>query len=141
MRAIVRRRERIARVRRFEHVQAAGEVVRAEGRVTSLETSASRLGELRISLTPMPGRLDGAALAHAGELAMRLEAARDGLTDAIVGARANVVKATAERVLARIAQESAERLGERAGAAWAEQIERRQPAGGRGRRSLQGEDA
>ena len=68
---------------------------------------------------------------------MRLDAARDGLTDAIVGARASAERFAALRLEARIRQESAERLGEQAQAALTQAQERRQPLGGRRRGRLE----
>ncbi|ARS27720.1 hypothetical protein [Sphingomonas sp. KC8] len=135
MKALVKRRERIVRVRRVQHLQAQAVVAQAEGRLASLETSSDRLQLLRESLAVAPGGLSGAAFVNAAEMAMRLESARAGLTDAIVGARAAVDKSAALRLEARIRQESAERLGEKAARALEAYRERRAPGAVR-RRTL-----
>src|ERR1700755_2293680 len=82
---VVKRRERIARVRRVEHMQAAASA-------------------------PAPAE----TLAARGELAHRLDLARFGLADAIASARSVVDGKAAERIAARIRQERAERLVDRA---------------------------
>lgn len=140
MKRLVERRERIARVRRVQHLQAAATAAQAEGKVASLELSAARLVELRSGLAMDLGAATGSALQNAGELAMRLDNARHGLTDAIASARANAAHAAAQRLEARIRQESAERLGEQAVAAFEETRERRVQAM-RGRRARWGGDA
>jgi hypothetical protein len=114
MSAVVRRRERIARVRRVEHVLAAGAAAAAEAQLESLENSAARVLDLRLSLTTGMGSMLSESLAARGELAHRLDIARFGLADAIAGARAVVASKSAERVEARIRQESADRLVTRA---------------------------
>ncbi len=114
MSTVVKRRERIARVRRVEHVLAAGAAAAAEAQLESLESSAARVLELRLSLTTGLGSMLSESLAARGELAHRLDVARFGLADAIAGARAVVATRSAERVEARIRQESADRLVSRA---------------------------
>ncbi|HWL47578.1 MAG TPA: hypothetical protein VNQ31_07665 [Sphingomonadaceae bacterium] len=138
MTSLVDRRRRIVRVRRVQHLQAAAEAARAEGKVVSLEASAARLAALRMSLGLAPGTVSGAALSNVGELAMRLDSVREGLTDAIVSARASAEQFAALRLEARIRQESAEKLGEQAEAALIEQRERRAPGGSRRRPTIGG---
>ncbi|SNS84849.1 hypothetical protein SAMN06295912_11934 [Sphingomonas laterariae] len=138
MKSVVKRRQRIIRVRRAQHLQAQAVVAQAEGRLASLETSSDRLRQLRESLNMAPGVASGAALANAAEMAMRLDNARDGLRDAIVGAKAAVDKSAELRLEARIRQESAERLGEQAARALEAYRERRAPGAGR-RRTLSDE--
>jgi len=111
---VVTRRERIARVRRVEHMQAAAASAAAEAQLGSLEQSAARVLDLRLQLTSGVGATSAETLAARGELAHRLDLARFGLADAIAGARSVVENKSAERVAARIRQESAERLVERA---------------------------
>jgi hypothetical protein len=124
MKAIVTKRARIARVRKVQHVQAAAVAARAETHASMLEHSAERLSELRGSLAPDTGMSSGAALSHASELAMRLDEARHGLTDAIVSARHNATREAEVRLEARRQQESAAKLETRAAAALAEFLER-----------------
>lgn len=121
------RRARIARVRRVQHLQAAARAAQAERKADALESTADHLAQLRLVLAPEPGALSGAQLANAAELAMRLDMVRDGLTDAIVAARATALDRAARRLEARIRQESAERLEERARHAVA--LLRERPAG------------
>jgi hypothetical protein len=128
MSARLRQRARIVRVRKVQHVQAAGAVAEAEARVASLENSAARLGDLRGVLIDGGGHGSGMALANAHELATRLDAARAGLTDAIVAARANAFSKDRQRIAARIAQEGAEKLRARAEADRAARSERRAAA-------------
>lgn len=125
MKQLVRKRERVVRVRHVQHLQASAQAAQAEGRVATLEANAARLVSLRGSLTPAPGASFAAALSNAGELAMRLDAARESLTPAIRDAQASADRLGAARLEARIRQESAERLGERAQAAYAEWRERK----------------
>ena len=111
---VVKRRERIARVRRVEHMQAAAAAAAAEAQLGSLENSAARVLDLRLQLTSGVGATSAETLAARGELAHRLDLARFGLADAIASARSVVDSKAAERIAARIRQESAERLVDRA---------------------------
>lgn len=133
MSVLVRRRERIARVRRVEHVQAAAVAAQAEAQLESLEASARRVLDLRLSLTSGMGAMTAETLAARGELAHRLDVARFGLTDAIASARATASARSAERIEARIRQESAERLAERAASVAQAQAEQRMAATARPR--------
>lgn len=114
MSALVQRRARLARVRRVQHLHAASQASQAESRAASLQSTADHLAQLAHALTPAPGGLSGAQLGNAAELAMRLDAVRDGMTDTIVAARATALDSAARRLEARIRQESAERLEEQA---------------------------
>ncbi len=135
MKGLVQRRARVARVRRVQHLQAAATAAQAEGRAAALEGTAAHLALLRHSLAPAQGMMAAAELSGAAELAMRLDAVRDGLTDSIVSARATALETAARRLEARIRQESAERLEERAAVAIALLRDRRQQAAGGRRRS------
>ena len=110
MRLKVAKRARIARVRRIQHSHAAAIAMRAETHAAMLETSAERLGQLRLSLSAGEGASRGAVLAGLGELSMRLDDARHGLADAIATARANAVYQAEVRLEARRQQESANKL-------------------------------
>jgi len=125
---LAQRRERIARVRRIEHVQASGAAAAAEAQLQTLEQSAARVLDLRLSLTTGVGSLNSQTLAAQGELAHRLDLARFGLADAIAGARATAAVKVAERIEARVRQESAERLVERATVEADRLVERRRSA-------------
>ena len=78
--------------------------------------------------------MSAAQLSSAAELAMRLDTVRHGLTDSIVAARATALETAARRLEARIRQESAERLEERAATAIALLRDRRQQVSGGRRR-------
>jgi hypothetical protein len=125
MKALVRRRERLVRVRRVQHLEVAGAAAAAEGRALHLETTSERLRDLRATIGATPGATLGSTLSSIGELGVRLEQVRDGLTDAIVSARASATEAAALRLAARIREESAVKLRERSSAAWSEEQERR----------------
>lgn len=125
MKQLVKRRARIVRVRRAQHLQASANATLAENRVQTLEGQAGHLIRLASDLDAAPGETSGAMLSNAGELAQRLRAAKDGLADAISGARATALERSAHRIEARIRQESAERLDGRARAALAEYSERK----------------
>lgn len=126
--ALVKRRERIARVRRVEHVLASGAAAAAEAQLASLEASAERVLSLRLMLTTGVGSISSETLASQGELAHRLDVARFGLADAIANARTTAEARAAERVAARIRQESAEKLKDRAVSAAEALAERRAAA-------------
>lgn len=128
MTALADRRARISRVRRVQHLQAAGAVAAAEERVVSLQANADRLAAMRESLVADAGSTSGATLGSIGELSMRLEAARDGLARAIGQARDVVALRVTERTDAHIARESAERLQVRAVAEMQREIEQRMAA-------------
>jgi hypothetical protein len=141
MKAALARRARIARVRRIEHLHAAADAAAADSQVAALEASSERLGALRGGLTGEIGASSGAALAHTHELAMRLDVARAGLADAIVGARFTASACAEVRIEKRRGQDSAEKLEARATADLARLAERRAGAIGRRRRGLMEEQA
>ena len=134
MKGLVQRRARVARVRRVQHLQAAGIAAQADARASSLENTAEHLAQLRHSLTPAQGAMSASQLSSAAELAMRLDTVRHGLTDSIVAARATALETAARRLEARIRQESADRLEERAATAIALMRDRKQQASGGRRR-------
>jgi hypothetical protein len=91
MKSIAQRRARVTRVREVQHLHAADEATIAQNKVVQLEANAARLVALRMSLTLAPGLTSGAALGNAGEMALRLDTVRHGLSDAIGAARAVAV--------------------------------------------------
>lgn len=137
MKNVVRRRARIARVRRAQHLQASAHAALAENRVMTLESQAVHLVKLAGDLDARPGTVTGAALSNAAELAHRLRTARDGLMDAITGAKAAAFERSLQRIEARIKQESAERLDARARDSLAEITERKRAAMPRRRRRFE----
>ena len=125
MTRLLRQRTRIVRVRRLQHDLAASAAAEAAGKVQQLETSSRRLAEMRNELSPATGATSGSGLARVGELAMRLDVARQGLGRSIDTARANAAHQETIRVSARRDQESAEKL-EQAAKAAAEALAERQ---------------
>ena len=128
MRALAERRARITRVREVQHIHAIGEAAAAEGKVVQLEGNAARLAALRMSLTLAPGITTGAGLGNAGEMGLRLDTVRHGLTDAIGAAKAVATARAKDRSDADIRRESAERLETRAVAELQQMIEERMMA-------------
>ena len=114
MSRLVQQRGRLARVRRIQHNLAATAAARAAGEVSKLEASATRLAALRDGLVAGQGRCSGATLASIGELAGRLDQAREGLGRTLTGARTIAAHRETQRLAARREQESAERLEQRA---------------------------
>lgn len=128
MKALVRKRARITRVRAAQHLLAASAAASAEAQLTNLETNSAKLASLRDSLTLPVGPISGAALQNRGELAVRLDNARHGLAGAIASAKATAEQKVAERLEARQRQESAAKLDARAVQALAEWTEARMAA-------------
>lgn len=118
-------RARIARVRTLQHGIAATAAAQAAARVRELEDSAERLGLIHSSLRPADGLNPGARIASLGELAMRLDDAREGLKRSIGFARQAADAREGSRLVARRDQEGAERLHGRALAAETRAAERR----------------
>lgn len=114
MKALAQRRARITRVREVQLLHAVGEAAAAEGKVAQLEGNAAKLAAMRMSLTLAPGITTGAGIGNAGEMGLRLDTVRHGLTDAIGAARAIATARANERRDADIRRESAERLEGRA---------------------------
>lgn len=114
MKALVKKRARITRVRAAQHLLAASAAATAEAQVTSLESNAAKLASLRDSLSMTVGPVSGATLQNRGELALRLDNARHGLAGAIASAKTVAEQKIAERLEARQRQESAAKLDARA---------------------------
>ncbi|MFC7499880.1 hypothetical protein ACFQRC_11685 [Enterovirga sp. GCM10030262] len=124
----LRQRARIVRVRRVQHDLAAAAASRAAAELKALESSEERLRLIRNGLGAGRGDASGAALASIGELAMRLDRAREGLGRTITGAKVQVAAREGVRIAARRDQESAERLEEKAASAARRAAERKRPA-------------
>lgn len=113
MSSMLKQRARISRVRRLQHNIAASSVAEANMQLRQLEFSQERLSQMRLDLGARMGATSGAMMASAGELAMRLDAARVGLAPSIDAAKAAVALKEERRLHARRDQESAERLEQR----------------------------
>lgn len=129
MKAAVQRRERISRARHVQHLQAAADAAKAHGLVAHLSAQSVQIAQLSASMTPGPGgATDAGGLANAGELAMRLRDAHVQLSRALTDAEATAAERSAERVEARIREESARQLVDRARTALEDIYERRMAA-------------
>ena len=137
MTAALKQRARIARVRRLQHGIAASSAAEAAGQLRTLEVSRERLAQMRRELNAPEGMTSGAWLSSAGELAMRLDAARLGLASTIDAARETAAARERVRLHARREQESAEKLEQAAARDVAERIESRVNRAG-ARRRLKG---
>jgi hypothetical protein len=130
MSGALRQRARIARVRRLQHGLAASSAAEAVGQLRNLEFSRDRIARIRSELTAPAGATSGAWLSSAGELAMRLDAARIGLAGIIEAARAQAAAREQARLQARREQESADKLEQAAARAAAEAAEARMTRNG-----------
>lgn len=141
MKRALRTRGRILRARSIQHLQAAAEAAEAEGLVASLQAQSSQIQLLSRGMTPTMGKSFAADLAGASELAMRLRDAETMLERAINTARAGADRADAQRIEARIRQESAERLVQRARIALSDDRDRKAMLSGARRKIKSVEDA
>src|SRR3546814_12976491 len=71
------RRKRIIRVRSVEHQLAEANLARANGELANLVELAKRLAKLRVDMAMAKGAVAGRALNTIGELAMRLDLAKE----------------------------------------------------------------
>lgn len=122
---VVRQRARIARVRGIQHGIASIAAAKASGHVQFLEANERRLKMMREGLAASPGATCGATLASVGELAMRLEAAREGLGPTIASAKGAARLREEARLGARRDQDCAEKLERKAASAAARAYEKR----------------
>ena len=141
MKALAERRARITRVREVQHLQAMSDAATAEGKVVQLEGNAAKLAALRMSLELAPGLTSGAGLGNSGEMGLRLDTVRHGLTDAIGAAKAVALARANDRRDADIRRESAERLETRAVVELQQMIEQRMMANIRHRARKEAPDA
>lgn len=123
-----RQSARLVRVRSIQHGLAALIAEHAARKVESLESSAGQLARLREGFGSELGLSSGAALAGIGEIAMRLDAAREGLGKSIASARARAAESHQARMTARRKQESAQRITDKKAAAAAREVEKKQVA-------------
>jgi hypothetical protein len=130
---------RLTHVRSIQHGLAALASEHAHRRVEALEMSADQLARLRVGFGVEPGFSSGAALASVGEIAMRLDIAREGLAKSISGARDQADIAREARLAARRKQESTQRLSEKTAAEAARHAEKKQTPLGKRRSAPSGE--
>jgi hypothetical protein len=127
---------RVAQVRSIEHTVAAHTSALAARRVEALEMSDQQLARLRAGFRAEHGVSSGAILAGLGELAMRLDIAREGLRRSITGAREQAANSAELQIEARRREESMKKLAERAAAEAARAAEQMPLPVRGGRRSL-----
>jgi len=122
------RRKRIIRVRSVEHQMAEANLARANGELANLVELAKRLETLRADLAVAKGAVAGRALNTIGELAMRLDVAKENLTAPLhqASARRDQMSALAQSAMVR--EESAVRLYERSRKSDESESERRSDA-------------
>ena len=140
MNSRVRQCTRLMRVRGIQHDLAAAVAARAVRQVETLELSASKIATLRSGFVAEQGMVPGAVLASLGEIAMRLDVAREDLGKSINGARAQADACQEARLVARRNQESAERLTGKAVTQATRRSERRRSEPRAPRRRLDDED-
>jgi len=109
-----KRRSRIVRVRTIEHRIAAMKQTLAEQRFCELVGVARRLEDLRASLAPRAGPIDGGSFQAMGELRNRLGRAEAELSTPIRRAGTAQEEAASLRLRARAREEGAEKLRGRA---------------------------
>ena len=126
---------RLAQVRSIEHSLAALAAEQSLRKVVALETSAAQLARLRDGFGAQCGTSSGAALASIGEIAMRLDLARQSIGRSIDGARAQAEAAGEARLAARQRQESSEKLSDKAAREAAKAAEKKALAQPRARKS------
>lgn len=114
MRRLSNRFSRIVRVRAIEHHVAAARQAAAERRVVELLGVARRIEDLRASLCPSEGPMDGQTLRAMSEMQLRLGRAEGDLRLPIRQAEASHEQAWSDRLAARTREDGAGRLRDRA---------------------------
>ncbi len=137
MKRAVAKTLRFARVRALQHNLAAVATSKANQQVAALEASMTKLVSLRDGMSPTPGVATGAALAASGEIAMRLDQARATVAVSAASARARAATIRQAQMRARMKQETADRLADRAVRAADELFERKLAARGLPRKRTQ----
>ena len=128
MNAASARRKRIIRVRSVEHQMAEANLARANGELANLVELSQRLESLRSELAVAKGMIAGRAMNSVGELAMRLDMAKESLVTPMQNAsnRRDQMNQLAQRAMMK--EESAQRLYDRTRKADEEEMERRRDA-------------
>lgn len=128
MNAATARRKRIIRVRSVEHQMAEANLARANGELANLVELSQRLESLRSDLAVAKGMIAGRAMNSVGELAMRLDMAKESLVTPMQNAssRRDQMNHLAQRAMMK--EESAQRLYDRTRKADEVEMERRRDA-------------
>lgn len=128
MNAATARRKRIIRVRSVEHQMAEAKLARAKGELANLVELSQRLEALRADLAVAKGVISGRAMNSVGELAMRLDMAKESLVAPMQNASHRRDQAGKVAQLALVKEESAQRLYDRTRKAEEVETERRRDA-------------
>ncbi|MEK6638619.1 MAG: hypothetical protein AABY88_11105 [Pseudomonadota bacterium] len=108
------RRARLLHLRTIEHRVAKAKLARADATLINLERVIGRIEEIRSSLGAGEGGTSGMALKAMSEMSSRLESARNGMATPLSEAIARRAEFDALRNTARIKEEGATKLYERA---------------------------
>ncbi len=122
------RRKRIIRVRSVEHQMAEANLARANSELANLVELGKRLETLRADLAVAKGAVAGRALNTVGELAMRLDVAKENLTTPLSQASERRDRMSALAQSAMVKEESALRLYESSRKSAEAEMERRSDA-------------
>lgn len=128
MNAALARRKRIIRVRSVEHQLAEANLARANGELANLVELSQRLEALRTDLAVAKGVIAGRAMNSVGELAMRLDMARESLVAPMQSASHRRDQAGQRAQSAMVKEESAQRLYDRSRKSEEAEAERRRDA-------------
>lgn len=122
------RRKHIIRVRAIEHQMAEANLARATGELANLVELSQRLEALRADLAVAKGVIAGRAMNSVGELAMRLDMAKESLVAPMQNASNRRDQAGQRAQSAMVKEESAQRLYDRSRKSEEIEAERRRDA-------------
>lgn len=122
------RRKHIIRVRAIEHQMAEANLARANGELANLVELSQRLETLRADLAVAKGVIAGRAMNSVGELAMRLDMAKESLVAPMQNASNRRDQAGQRAQSAMVKEESAQRLYDRTRKSEEAEAERRRDA-------------
>ena len=125
MSKLVKKRDRLLRVRHVQHMLAIVETSRARDQAAQIASNVERLAVMRGELFGQGGTVNGGALSAQRELAARLEAAGRQLDGALYDANRRIEQKEALAIAADREREIAERLKDKARRAAEERLEAR----------------
>lgn len=125
MSKLVKKRDRLLRVRHVQHVLAVAETSKARDEAAQIAGNVERIASMRGELFQAQGVGNGAILAAQRELAARLEQAGRQLDGALYDANRRIEQKQALAIAADREREIAERLKDKARRAAAERLEAR----------------
>ncbi|MET0239018.1 MAG: hypothetical protein ABW184_03890 [Sphingobium sp.] len=125
MSRLVKKRDRLLRVRHVQHLLAVVETSKARDEAANIEMNAERLAMMRGELFSGDGTVNGATLSAQRELAARLEQAGRQLDGALYDAKRRIEQKQALVIAADREREIAERLKDKARRAADDRLEAR----------------